>query len=1421
MADDNSQNAKDSKKNIFSRVMKPIGEMLTIPQRSVSPAPSERSKGRSSKSRMRKFVNTFTASQSTMSLPLTSTTENTGRVTPSGFSSTVTAPDSIPPDLCSLMMNSAQYPDHETPPVSSGSHALTPYSPVQDLSDLPPPQGPNTISFVVQPPEPTSTSARMEGDPHSSKPHAGSSLKNSIELTGRALQTLVKRASNIVDTNPAKIALGLVKAIVEIKDAVKDNKDAVARQIASTGGQLEEVADALHNWQPHNEEANPWMIYFKATLEEELQKLRELDEGSNFRKFLDHEDEQTRIKDIFMCINEARVRFELALGIRVFKAVYKVDKAVKDLFLDRLKPSDIAHHDYLLEGEEGRILRRQVCTPGTRVRILHDIVTWAKDTSPEGSNVYWLFGHAGSGKTTLAYTIARRFEFAGDSENTIILGGNFFCSRQFTETSLSKYIIRTIAYHLALKCRPFSDALIRSGRLDTITQNRRSQLDGLLFGPWQESEAARRADTSTPLHYLIVIDALDEIDGTGGSEFLRDLVDAINNNKEKCFASLKFLVTSRSDQVLVDHVRSLKRKQLYRLQDVKEEEARADVAIYLNASLPRFQRRPEMDQLVSQAAGLFIYAATVVKLLAGRQPLDQKNFLKRLFTTLDPAPLQMPLQDPEALLNQLYYRILEDAFGKLREDERACRLLLLYTFLCAREPLSTSSATSLIFTEDPEETDPEFSYTKIADEVLSRLHSVLYVRVDKAVLSYHKSFPDFIFDLARSGRFWCDKAKHHRHMTVSCFQVMQQGLRFNIANIPSSFIFDRDNHMLVDEVKENIPPVLNYSCQNWDHHLSRTVSSPFEPLHTTLSEFLQLRALFWIEAMNLLNSRGRCSSMFQTAREWVIESKGKSPLPENLFEAGSFALYVSGGGTWSSTPHLYLSALATWPRKADPIQSWKSHFCGIPKFTNAFMGGTLLMTLNTNTSISSVAFSSDGSRIVSGSIDRSVRVWDASTGEEKHVLNGHTLHVTSVAFSNDGSCIVSGSRDKSVRVWDASTGEEKHVLYGHTDGVNSVAFSSDGTCIVSGSIDKSVRVWDASTGEEKHVLNGHRSRVRSVAFSSDGSRIVSGSEDKSVRVSSVAFSSDGTCIVSGSNDNSVRVWDASTGEEKHVLNGHRSMITSVAFSNDGSRIVSGSRDKSVRVWDASTGEEKHVLYGHTDVVNSVAFSSDGSRIVSGSDDKSVRVWDASTGEEKHVLKGHRNWIISVAFSSDGSRIVSGANNNSVLVWDASTGQGKRVLNGHEHFYSVAFSSDGSRIVSGYGSTNNSIRVWDASTGEEKHVLNGHTGLVSSVAFSSDGGRIVSGSMDNSVRVWNASKHSVSPRYIRELGMSVHDVQHTGWLLTPGGEGYLMFVPPSERLPDDDNILTFPPSFCAHVDFTDSRVGPAWTTCYSAQCNVYA
>ncbi len=406
-------------------------------------------------------------------------------------------------------------------------------------------------------------------------------------------------------------------------------------------------------------------------------------------------------------------------------------------------------------------------------------------------------------------------------------------------------------------------------------------------------------------------------------------------------------------------------------------------------------------------------------------------------------------------------------------------------------------------------------------------------------------------------------------------------------------------------------------------------------------------------------------------------------------------------------------------------------------------------------SVYSVAFDPSGMRVVSGSSDNSVRIWDAVSGAEIFCLRGHKQWVSSVAFDTSGERVVSGAADNTVRIWDAQKGQQITHLDAHREYVWSAVFDPSGGRVVSGSWDHTVRIWDANSGDHISCLRGHKDGVSSVAIDPSGGRMVSGSWDRTVRiwdaqseeeitclhghegvVNSVAFDRLGRHVVSGSSDKTVRIWDAESEEEITCLRGHEGVVNSVAFDRSGRRVVSGSSDNTVRIWDIESREEITCLRGHDDNVYSVAFAPSGGRVVSASFDKTVRIWDAEGGERAGYLRGHQQWVRDVAVASGCRRVVSGANDATVRIWNADSGEEIECLRGDmNRVRSVAFAPSVRPVVC--GTQDRTVRIWDVGSGVVTACLRGHAGTVYSVAFDSSGRRVASGSLDNTVRIWDA------------------------------------------------------------------------------------
>ena len=484
---------------------------------------------------------------------------------------------------------------------------------------------------------------------------------------------------------------------------------------------------------------------------------------------------------------------------------------------------------------------------------------------PKSPRVFLLTGNAGSGKSTIANTVSHHFDNTLDDKVPNILQATYCCSRQFDDTRRQKYIIPTLVYQLARHSKSYARALLDADKFDSV-EILSKQLEDLFVGPWEKSASDRPHDLPP---FLIVIDALDEVDDGGGLAFFNALLTTIEKGY---LQGLKFFVTSREDEEVASLCNRFSSDVVCRLHKVAEEDVGADILRFLDAELPLLDKG-ERAELGRRAGGLFIYAATAVRYMTPQPKLtreEQLNLMRGLLS--DSWDLSEGPEDP-LQVDVLYRQILFEAFGKLKHELRLARLRILYTLLCTEERVSTSVAARLL-----SNSSVSSDMVARANHVVSDLHAVLYIN-DGKVFWYHASFPDFIFTEARS-RFnmthegasfqidmHCDAASHHALLTHSCFRIMRSELCFNICNLPSSFLLDFEVPNL--RVEDNICDSLRYACQYWGRHMVQATPTEHKALQAHIMDFLQTQVLFWIEAMNLLQISSQCSRILLEVRECI------------------------------------------------------------------------------------------------------------------------------------------------------------------------------------------------------------------------------------------------------------------------------------------------------------------------------------------------------------------------------------------------------------------------------------------------------------------------------------------------------------------------------------------------------------------------
>ncbi|KAF2679975.1 hypothetical protein K458DRAFT_434634 [Lentithecium fluviatile CBS 122367] len=663
------------------------------------------------------------------------------------------------------------------------------------------------------------------------------------------------------------------------------------------------------------------------------------------------------------------------------------------------------------------------CLPNTRIELLHHIQGWANDKN--GIPIFWLNGAAGTGKSTIARTVARTF--AGQRQ----LGASFFFKRGEGERGNAKRFLTTIATQLAIRVPEIRPGMTKAIDADPAISDRalKNQFEQLILQPLSE------VGNLPALVLIVVIDALDECEQDSD---IRAILQLLSRTKGLKPVSLRILVTSRPEL----HIRLGFRRMpdgTYEdliLHEVSKETIEHDIRVYLEYELSRIREERSLpldwpgerciQTLVNMAVPLFIFAVTVCRFvgeLSGNPRRRLEDILG--YKTEDVSKLGMT-----------YLPILKSLFAT-RDRKEKMKLSrefqeIVGSIVVLKSPLSINSLARLL--------------GKAKDDIscrLDSLHSVLSIpnRDDVPILLLHLSFREFLVDTSnKKSPFSVDERATHKKLASHCIELMSapDGLRQNMCGLqPGTLRSEVDK----GKITSHLSPELQYACRYWVYHLKQSQRHVSDKDST--DTFLRKHSLYWLKAMSLVGDTNKCSSLLETLCTLVNSSSGALSL--FLQDARRFTLRFQ---------HILQDA---------PLQIYSSAF-----------------VFASEVSIIWKAFVDEMPGWVKGLLKREDD-WDAC----RSVLEGHTDSVGAVAFSLDGQLVVSASYDNTVRAWEAATGSCRSVLEGHIDSVSAVAFSPDGQLVASASSDSTVGVWEAATGSCRSVLEGHTGCVGAVAFSPD------------------------------------------------------------------------------------------------------------------------------------------------------------------------------------------------------------------------------------------------------------------------------------------------------------------------------------------------
>ncbi|POR35859.1 Vegetative incompatibility protein HET-E-1, partial [Tolypocladium paradoxum] len=986
------------------------------------------------------------------------------------------------------------------------------------------------------------------------------------------------------------------------------------------------------------------------------------------------------------------------------------------------------------------------------------------------NRLLWIRGDPGKGKTMLICGIINELESSFSGNETI---SYFFCESANSRVNHSTAVLRGLVHMLAHQRQALIPHIRKEydhvGKTLFTDPNAWAALSNILSNMLQ--------DPCLNETYLI-IDALDECE-TGREQLARLIIEQSSKP-----SAVKWIISSRNWQQIEEMMQSAGHSTALSL-ELNADAVSAAVNVYIRhkaaclAQLKGYSpktRDAVENHLVSNAQDTFLWVALVCK------SLEQ---IPGFMTT--PAKLQAYPRG----LDTLYQGMMRKMLKSPSADD--CKRILACATAVFR-PISLKELGACIQT--PDWADPEEDLTAALDPLIKLCGS--FLTANRGVVYFvHQTAKDFLLEHGASVIFASGIGEVHKTIFAQSLLAMQETLHRDIYDLC------RPGYPVEKVEKPNPDPleVIGYSCVHWVDHLEASQSNdklPQDVLRdgSMVDMFVREQLLHWLEALSLLRSVPDAISAL-TKLSFLLESRTEeSQLAALLRDARRFVLY----NKWAieNAPlQLYASALVFSPSAS----LTRALFVGdepewiVCKPSMDDQWDVCLQTIEAyGTKSYDVVYSHNGKHIAAASSNDTIRIWEHATGKCLYILSGHQMPVTSVGFSHDDQLVVSGSRDTTVKVWDAVRGKCLRTLEGHTGRVTSVSFSHDSELIVSGSDDQAIRVWVQSSGSCRQILSGHEGGIYRVSFSHNGQRIISTSMDKTCRIWNAytgqlvrildyheqvellgpAVASPDHKLVASRSLGNVALWEQGRRRILRKLEVNGGLVLAMAFSHDSQMVAAGDSTGTIKIWRSRSGRCLCAFEALGSAVQSIAFSPDNQFVASSFEDGKIKIlelasqrqrsverhsspvswvslskgcssaasasqeniifWDTSDGESLGTLHMTEGLIHKTTFSQDGVYMAVPTEQNLVIVCEVA-GRRRWSLEGHvDSVTTVAFSPDSSLLVS--GSVDQTLRIWELAGKTCRQVLRGHQGSLNSAVFSSDCKTLASASTDATVKIWN-------------------------------------------------------------------------------------